>query len=138
MTIGKEGGKLTLTGQQTSQTGVPFSIEIPPSALDVDTLITVTETASPPPSGFVDYSPVYSLEPAGLTTMMPLPIVIGWANIDGTVDGSLAIYAAPAESGPFERVSDSYVNAGFMQASIKRFGAFFAGYPKRPDQTVCP
>jgi hypothetical protein len=138
LTIGTAGGKITLNGQQVSQTGVPFSITVPPGALDADTMITITETATPPPATFTDYSPIYLAEPMGLATMIPLPIVIGWANKDGSVDRSLAIYAGPDVSGPFERLPDSYVNAGFMQGSIKHFGAFFAGYPKTPSETSCP
>jgi hypothetical protein len=137
-TIGKAGGKITLTGRQTSQTGVPFSLEIPPTALDADTMITVTETTTPPPADFVDYSPVYSIEPAGLSSTIPLPIVIGAANNEMLVTNALAIYGGPSVSGPFKRLADSYVNAGFMQGSTKTLGAFFVGYPKRPEQAACP
>jgi hypothetical protein len=138
MTIGPEGGKIFLDGQQRRATGVPFSVEVPPTALDTATPITVMETTIPPPSDFIDYSPIYYLQPVNVMTTIPMPITIGWSNKDGTVGGDLAVYAGPDGTGPFVRVPDSYLNAGFMQASIKQFGAFFVGYPRRPDQAVCP
>jgi hypothetical protein len=142
MTIGTAGGKVTLAGQEATQTGVPFSLTIPPGALASDTMITVTETSVSPPADFVDYSPIYLVQPAALTTTVALPIVIGWANKSGLSAGGpsapLAIYAAPDVAGPFTRLPDSYVNAGFMQGSIKAFGAFFSGYPKQPAQAGCP
>src|SRR5260370_42596758 len=142
LTTGPAGRLLRLGGQQATQTGVPFSLTIPPGALASDTIITVTETKVPPPADFVDYSPIYLVQPAGLMTPVALPIVIGWANKSGLAAGGpsapLAIYAAPDAAGPFTRLPDSYANAGFMQGSIKAFGAFFSGYPKQPAQAGCP
>jgi hypothetical protein len=45
---------------------------------------------------------------------------------------------APCPVGPFERFSDSYVNAGFLQGSIEHFGAFFAGSPRTAAEAACP
>jgi hypothetical protein len=61
-----------------------------------------------------------------------------WSNRDGSVAQALAIYRAYEPSGPFARIADSYVNAGFMQGSVSEFGYFFAGAPKTSDQLACP
>jgi hypothetical protein len=40
--------------------------------------------------------------------------------------------------GPFERMEDSYQNAGFSQATILRTGYFFVGALKPTDFEHCP
>ena len=138
MAVGPAGGKVTLTAQQGADSGVPFSLTVPPTAFPDDVTIRVTETPLAPPAEFFDYSPVYLVEPTDLISKVPLRIVIPFGNKDGTVAAGLAIYRASSPSGPFARLADSYVNAGFMQGSVFEFGYFFAGAPKPNAQVGCP
>jgi hypothetical protein len=125
-------------GQQGKGSGVPFSLDVPPHAFDAEVTITITETTLAPPATFVDYSPVYRVAPSEGTSAFPILIVVPWGNRDGAVSGSLSVYTAEDENSPFERVPDSYINAGFMQASVRHFGLFFAGYPKSGAELGCP
>ena len=131
----RTGGGFQLRAQQGA--GVPFFINIPAMALTTDTKVTVSETAIPPPIDYVDYSPVYVLEPF-ISTLRPMKLIVPYSNKSGDVPASLSIYFANDPSGPFSRVEDSYVNAGFMEGSITRFGALFVGYPKTAEQLNCP
>ena len=101
-------------------------------------MITVTETPSAAPAEFIDYSPVYLVQPSDLLSTVPLRIVVPWANKDGQVAAALAIYRANDPNGPFAKVTDSYVNAGFMQGSVKELGYFFSGAPKPPISSAAP
>ena len=123
------GGTVTLLGQQGASSGVPFSLDVPPTALPAPTSLTVTETAIPPPAGYVDYSPVYQVEPLGVEFAVPVELTVPWGNVSGQVSPLLAIYVAPDGSSPFQRLPDSTGNAGFNRGSITRGGLFFVGYP---------
>jgi len=146
LTVDASGGRVTLLGQQGASSGVPFSLDIPPTALRAPTTLTVTETAIAPPAGFVDYSPVYRVEPLDVEFAVPVTMTIPWGNVDGQVNSSLAIYVAPDESSPFERLPDSTGNAGFNRGSIGRGGLFFVGFrgpicgrdpDAGPSQPIC-
>ena len=130
----RNGGGLGLFGQQGA--GGPLWLVIPPMALTTDVRITVTETAIPPPIDFIDYSPVYVVE-CSIPTSRPLQLVVPYSNKSADVQ-NLAIYFASDASGPFSRVVDSSVSAGFIEGSISQFGTFFVGHPKTADQLSCP
>jgi hypothetical protein len=137
VTVGPSGGTVVLWGQQGHASGAPFKLEIPAGALTADTNITITESSLAPPSPFIDYSPVWHMEPAGLTFDKPVKVTMPWGNEDGTVGGSLASYVS-ADGCTWEKLPDSYVNAGFENASIVRLGYAFVGYPKTPAKASCP
>jgi hypothetical protein len=138
MTIGPAGGKISLIAQQGKGSGVPFSLDIPPTALAQDTVVTITETSLAPPADFIDSSPVYSVEPHSLASSVRIRIVVPYGNLSGLPYGPLSVYTAPQWGDPFQPVADSYLNAGFMQASVTQFGFFFAGYPKTSAHATCP
>jgi hypothetical protein len=138
MTVGRAGGTISLTGQQGQSSGVPFSLDIPPTALLAPTTITITETTIAPSDGYVDYSPVYRLDPPGLAFAVPVPIAVPWGNSGSSDSASLAIYAAPDQSASFQSLADSYTNAGFEQGSVKNGGLFFVGYPETSANPACP
>ena len=48
----------------------------------------------------------------------------------------LSIYVS--RGGAFERVADSYINAGFSQGAVTQLGSFFTGWPKPADELACP
>lgn len=137
MRVGPEGGILKLSGQQARASGVAFELHIPPRALANAVAITVTELREPPPAGFSDWSPLYRVEPAGLVLNGAAALRVPWSNVDGEVNRALTTYAAPTSAGPYEPLSDSYVNAGFTQASLHRLGFLFVGAPASTVSTTC-
>jgi hypothetical protein len=78
---------------------------------------------------------VYLVE-ADTAPSSPVNIVVPWGNRSGSVGSALSIYAASSNTATPERVPDSYVNAGFLQGSVRKFGLFFAGYPIAAE-TAC-
>jgi hypothetical protein len=136
--IGPGGGSISLHGQQSASSNVPFGLTIPPGALDADTLISVRETDLPPPSGFADWSPVYLVEPRGLLLHKVAGLQIPWSSNAMGVIPKIAIYARD-ENGScgFKSLVDSYTNAGFEQASLTEFGYLFVGVPSTIDPSTC-
>jgi hypothetical protein len=137
MYIGRDGGSIGLLGQQSARSNVPFGLTIPPGALDAETLISVSETDLPPPSGFLDWSTTYLVEPRGLLLHKVAGLQIPWSSNISSAAG-LAIYARD-ENGTcgFKRLVDSYTNAGFEQASLTELGYLFVGVPSTLDPSTC-
>ena len=136
--IGVAGGSVQLTARQGASSGVDFRIDVPPTTLQADVDVQITETTNPPPADFVDYSPIYLVQPSALSSQLQIDLTVPFGGNDGEIPPTLAIYAAADPAGPFERVLDSYINAGFLQGSITHFGAFFAGSPRTAAQAACP
>jgi hypothetical protein len=94
--------------------------------------ITVTETAIAPPSGFVDYSPVYEIEPAALTFFAPATLTVPFSNGRGSdvFDENLAIFWSVSADSlfTFEPLAGTSVNAGFARASTLHGGYALVGY----------
>jgi hypothetical protein len=116
---------------------------VPQGAVSEPLWITLTETTCAPPSAFNDASPLYQFAPTDLVFTQPIDIVIpyGSSRADdppgtATTPQNMGIYMY-GEDG-YERVSNSYTNAGFMQGSITHFGSLLAGAPKSPTQAACP
>jgi hypothetical protein len=136
MTIGPMGGILTLDGQQGT-----FMFTIPPTALMSPTEITITETAIPPPAGFVDYSPVYSVEPLDLALSVPASLVMPYSNGRGVdvADDNLAIFWSASASTPLliQRLPSSQPNAGFETGSTLQGGYAIIGYASAGRVPYC-
>jgi hypothetical protein len=131
------GGTVTLSGTpSTTKSGVPLRLEIPRGALATPTIVTITETEIPPPVGYVDGSPIYRIDPADLAFAKPAILTIPFQVLSGVNGPALAIYQIIGDQ--FMKVPDSYLNAGFLQGSIKSGGLYFAGVPKSPTQEHCP
>ena len=138
-TIGPAGGTLRLIGQQGSKSEVPFLLTVPPGALKTAVKITVTETDLPPPVGFVDFSPIYHLQPDDLALQKIAALQIPQGTSGDTVPRELAVYRNPiANTCGFTKLGDSYLNAGFEQASLSHGGYLFVGIPKTEAQAMCP
>jgi hypothetical protein len=137
-TIGPAGGELMLVGEQGKASGVAFAIEIPTGAVASDTRISVTETDLPPPSGVLDFSPVYLLEPRGLALAKVAGLQIPWSSNQSLIPNALGIYARD-ESGScaFKRLTDSYTNAGFEQASLTDLGYLLVGLASTTNPAAC-
>ncbi len=141
MTVGAAGGTLRLAGQQGQVSGVAFSLTIPPGALAADVQIVVTETSLPPPDGFVDWSPVYAIEPAGLTFSSPASLDVPFSNGNGamTLDKNLAIFSSSGLSGAcaLSPLSPASINAGFAQAATTHGGFLIVGYASAGGDAYC-
>jgi len=137
--IGPAGGTLILDGTPATQgVGVPFKLVIPYNALTQTVTLQVTELTVPPPSGFVDYSPIYDLQPRGLTFATPALLTIPWENVQGVVPAGIAAYLSTDDGATFTRIADSYTNAGFEMASLSGLGQVFTGYPRTTaDDIAC-
>jgi hypothetical protein len=125
--MGPEGGTVTLMDAAGTKDGVPFSLTIPPGALNGPTTITVTEDLVPP-ARFAPTTRGYKVEPLELRFALPVPMHVPWGetNMGGP---SFAIYTSPDSCSEPSRLGDSYVNAGFLQGTTTRLGVFFAGTP---------
>src|SRR4051794_6366367 len=67
--ISSSGGTITVSGSA----GV-ITLTLPPGAVTNDTVVTITETTDPPPSGYTTYSPVFKFQPEGTTFAKPITI----------------------------------------------------------------
>lgn len=133
--IGPEGGTLELPVEAA---GISARVRFPARAVAQPTLITLTELADAPPSSFMDESPLYRLDPVDLQLADLAAIDLPFANLDGVIEPTMALYQASPGASCLSRVSDSYINAGFMQAGIRRLGVIFAGYPRSERTLACP
>ncbi|HEX3853034.1 MAG TPA: hypothetical protein VHW01_18855, partial [Polyangiaceae bacterium] len=99
ITVTPEGGDYVLgageqlCGAQARASGVNFELIVPPNAVSVATTLTLTETKIPPPSGYVDGSPIYSIAPAGLMFAAPVAINVPYGALGG-VQPAFSIYAS--------------------------------------------
>ncbi len=137
--IGPEGGTISLEGQAGPSSGVPFTLTIPPAALATTMKITVTELATPPPEGVVDWSPYYRIEPVDLALAAPASIMVPTSNGRGSAlsDEHMKVFASGSSACALEPVGNSYNNAGFMNAKITRLGYLIAGYANVGAATYC-
>ena len=73
------------------------------------------------------------------TKGVPLPgpatVNLPFQNNLDVVYSQLSIYAS-ADGTTYLRIQDSYVNAGFLQSSLPKFGFVFAGYPQTAADLV--
>ena len=132
--VGPAGGKVSLVTQQAGG----CQLTVPPKAFDKEFEVVITETSIPPPQEFFDWSPIYEVQPIGVTSSSLMTLRLPWANRDGSVPRTIAVYHAKEKGGPFKMVSDFYINAGFTDAGITEFGYFFVGDLKSPAQAACP
>lgn len=136
--VGPDGGLVSLLGQQGESSGVEFSIDVPPNSFSDDVEVRITETTDPPPADLIDYSPIYRVEPDDVAAEFPMALTVPAGGNDGVIPQTLAVYFAADADSPFEPLGDSYINAGFMQASTTRFGLFLAAAPRTAAQAECP
>jgi hypothetical protein len=136
-TIGPEGGELALSHTQ-STVGVPFRVNVFAGSLEVLTTFKLSETTLSPPVGLFDVSPVYRVESSVAELATGGEITVPWTVPSGFVPQGIAIYFADSPDGPWERIDDSYTNAGFEQATLTRPGYFIAAYPRTSELENCP
>jgi hypothetical protein len=145
-TIGPAGGTVQVQGRQFAASGVAAELDFPPTAIAMPTDIKLIETNIPPPQDFIDWSPVYLVEPAGLALSVRTPMRLPWSSgpVPSPQSGPTAVTAAglsiwfSADGSCFTRVSDSYTNAGFEQGSVTQLGYFIVGTPRTGATASCP
>lgn len=136
--IGPEGGEGELS-HTASTAGVPFRVKVFAGSVENGTwTITLGETSLAPPQDLFDVSPVYSVGPDGVEFTGGGEVSIPWIVPSGNVPEGIAVYYAESPEGPWERIDDSYTNAGFEQATLSRAAYFVAAYPKTGAFTACP
>jgi hypothetical protein len=140
------GGSIELWGRQFAASGVTAKLDFPPTALATATDLKLIETNIPPPHDLLDWSPVYLVEPAGLSLSVATPIQLPWSSgpapssqnrTSATAMADLSIWFS-ADGNCFTRISDSYTNAGFEQGSVTRLGYFIVGAPRTAATASCP
>jgi hypothetical protein len=128
--VGRAGATVSLSGTP-STLGSAVELTIPPNALSETVDITITETIVVTPSGFSDWSPLYyfsSSEPVSFAT--PAQIKMPSTKGNGVGDPLLSVYwSSEPDSCALAPLADSYVNAGFMQASVRFLGWGITGAP---------
>ena len=129
----RNGGVLTLATTPSTQS-VPATITIPPNALREPSNVGLTENHTAPPLGYVDYSPIYVFEVSPGPLLAPVKLSLPALNNQYSIPAQLAIYWS-ADGGSYSKLPDSYINAGFLQASLPRTGFVFTGYPQA---ATCP
>jgi len=138
--IGPEGGLIYVLGQQSKKTNAPFGVQIPPGALTEPVLVTVTETNLDPPADFIDYSPVFHVEPDTLALFKIASMQVPWGSNPtlGDFPPEFGVYWNPvATTCGFTRVADSTTNTTVVNASLVRGGYYFVGSPKTAAQPMC-
>jgi hypothetical protein len=131
--IGPEGGTLYLSGTPATR-GIAFSLEIPPNTLADTVVLSVTESTLPPPAAYIDWSPIYDLQPAGLTLSMPAKLTVPLTNVDGVIPLATSINLSADCGQSYSRLSDSYEGI----TSLWTLGPVFAGYPRTSvDVAAC-
>ncbi len=83
----------------------------------------------PPPAGYADESPLYSVE-IGAPLAVPAKVAVPFQNDQNTVPKELSIYQSTDGGSTWVRIADSYINAGFLEGSLASPGLVFAGYPQ--------
>ena len=145
-TIGASGGTVSLQGRQGVASGVAAQLAFPATAIGTPTALKLIETAIAPPQDLLDWSPVYLVEPAGLTLAARTPIQLPWGSgplpspqsgPSVTIAAGLAIWFSP-DGTCFTRVPDSYTNAGFEQGSVTQLGYFIVGAARTAASAACP
>lgn len=128
--IGADGGTLRLAGPVTDVT-------FPPGAFAAPTTASFTETTIPPPYDILDWSPVYRIEPMGVTLAVPARLEIPWQNSSGAVPAGLTLWYSP-DGSCFTPVPGAYENAGFFQAATTTLGYFVSGVARDSSTASCP
>lgn len=128
-TLGPTGGELEISGTAFTSGRISVIAKIPAAALRAPTDVVLTELSLPTPDGLVDYSPVFKLSPTSLVLEAPGEIRFPGAN-KASAQAPLAIYYARELGQPFTKLLDSYVNAGFYQATLTRGGYYVVGFPE--------
>jgi hypothetical protein len=140
LTIGPLGGSISLFGQQESISGLPLTLTIPPGALMYPTVVTVTELPTPPPDGFVDWSPLYRIDPVDVVLAKPALIQIPVSNGAGseTYDQNLAVFGSGASTCALQALPDNFDSDGvFNNAALSRFGYVIVGYAHAGTVPAC-
>ncbi|MDX2011469.1 MAG: hypothetical protein SFW67_14820 [Myxococcaceae bacterium] len=135
--IGPAGGSVALNGQQARASGVAFTITFPTMALSTPTTITVTETRIRPPTGFVDWSPVFRIDPVGLVLNEPAQVLVPFSQGRGTAIGGGELFWSTDKPCTLARLPSSSMNAGFNNGNVGRLGYVLSGVARLGTAEYC-
>jgi hypothetical protein len=133
---------LSLQGRQGVASGVPARIDFAPGSVQTPTEVTLIETSIPPPADFMDWSPIYAVEPLGLAITNGARLQLPWTNAPDatgitTIPSGMAIWFS-ADGSCFTRLPDSLGNAGFNTGSLSQLGYLMVGVPRNASTATCP
>jgi hypothetical protein len=134
--IGPQGGDVLFEGRQSAQSGPSVDISFPPTALATQTNITLIETTIAPPADLIDWSPVYRVEPLGLTLGASTPLKVPFSNFAPQTE-PLGIWFSP-DGTCFTRLSDSDANTNIVEASLHQLGYFLVAEQRADEASGCP
>jgi hypothetical protein len=135
--IGPSGGTLEIQGREYVPTGITAQVTFPPTAIATPTAIVLTETAIPPPSDLLDWSPVYRIEPVGLALAYPTSVRFPSSNQFNYIPGDLTIWFS-ADGSCFSPLPNSYLNTDILFGSTQALGYFVVGEPRSASTVACP
>jgi hypothetical protein len=133
--IGEEGGTVSLAGRQSIVSGVAAEVDFPPSAFTSTTVVILTETTLPPPSGLLDWSPVYLLQPLTSQLATPATVRLPWSNSAANAVG-LSIWTYN-NAGCWTPLADSQTGEGFEQATIETLEFLVVGTTAAAASSAC-
>lgn len=125
-TIDRDGGDLKLEG--TNPHGVAFAIHVPPRALVDPIEITVSEINEVPSRAATLISPVYIIEPIGITFLKPVEVMLPMPKkFSGSFGpGIISAYIARDGVSSFAEMKDAHFNAGFFNVEVMTTGVLFS------------
>jgi hypothetical protein len=94
-------------------------LNFPPGAVERPTTIRVVESEIDPPAGFIDWSPVFLVEPAGLEVKRPVVLQVPFGNSCAPV-GPIDLLSFECGGSGYSEVPNAYQNDGFMYAAITK------------------
>jgi hypothetical protein len=144
LSLGPDGGTLSLNGREGAVSGVPAQIDFAPDSVQTQTTVTLIETSIPPPADLVDWSPVYLVEPAGLVLAKPARLSLPDTNgseatgeMQNLAPSNMVIWFS-VDGACFSPLADSLGNAGFMTGALSQSGYLMVGAPQNASTPTCP
>jgi hypothetical protein len=144
LSLGPNGGTLSLDGREGAVSGVPAQIQFAPDSVQTQTTVTLVETSIAPPADLVDWSPVYLVEPAGLVLANPARLSLPDTNssdptgqMQNLAPSNITIWFS-VDGTCFSPLADSLGNAGFMTGALSQLGYLMVGAPQNASTPTCP
>jgi len=123
-TIAKAGDTVVLTGTLAT-VGTSFQVTALAAPSTGPAAVALVESAVAPPVGVADTSPVYRVD--AKVTLPALAVSVPMtSNQHQFAASSTGLYFS-VDGASFQRVDDSYQNAGFLQGTLPGAGFVFAG-----------
>jgi hypothetical protein len=136
VTVGPDGGTVSLQGRQGLANGVTAELTFPAASMATTTDVTITETGIAPPQRVLDGSPIYRIEPAGLALAGPASLQLPFSGVNGSM-GKVTLWFS-SDGSCFLPVPDSSMNTSFVQGTITQLGYALVGVERTGATVACP